>query len=101
MFDIGFSELMLIFVIGLVVLGPARLTETIRMTSKFIRKAKSTMHNMKTELLNEAELQNVQHEMRDVEKKVKDELSSHSHSLNEVRKETADTVSELDHSIRS
>ncbi|EGQ9935398.1 twin-arginine translocase subunit TatB, partial [Vibrio vulnificus] len=36
MFDIGFWELVLIFVVGLVVLGPERLPHAIRSVARFV-----------------------------------------------------------------
>lgn len=61
MFDIGFSELVLIFVIGLVVLGPERLPKAARTLGLWIGRAKSTFNNLRNELEREAFNQ----EMRD------------------------------------
>lgn len=41
MFDIGFSELVLVFVIGLVVLGPQRLPVAVRTVMGWIRALRS------------------------------------------------------------
>lgn len=54
MFDIGFSELVLIFVIGLVVLGPERLPKAARTLGLWIGRAKSTFNNLRNELEREA-----------------------------------------------
>ncbi|MFQ9623296.1 MAG: Sec-independent protein translocase protein TatB, partial [Enterobacteriaceae bacterium] len=37
MFDIGFSELLLVFVIGLIVLGPQRLPVAVKTVASWIR----------------------------------------------------------------
>lgn len=50
MFDIGFWELALISILGLVVLGPERLPHAIRSISGFIRSAKDMANNIKDEL---------------------------------------------------
>ena len=61
MFDIGFWEIMLISVIGLVVLGPQRLPIAIRTVLKWINTAKSMANSVKNEISQELEL----HEMNE------------------------------------
>lgn len=53
MFDIGFSELLLIAVVALVVLGPERLPKAARLTGLWVRKARAQWHAVKAELENE------------------------------------------------
>ena len=48
MFDIGFAELTLIFIIGLVVLGPERLPTVARTLGQWIGRARSTFNHLKT-----------------------------------------------------
>jgi len=50
MFDIGFSELVLTSVVGLVVLGPERLPSAVRGVARFIRNAKKIANGLKSEL---------------------------------------------------
>jgi len=50
MFDIGFSELFLCFVIALIVLGPERLPKVARSVGRWTGQAKSYMRNLSTEL---------------------------------------------------
>ena len=57
MFDIGFWELMLIAVIGLVVLGPERLPVAIRTVSRWVRAVRNTANGVKQELSQELKLQ--------------------------------------------
>ena len=61
MFDIGFWEIMLISVIGLVVLGPQRLPIAIRTVMKWVNTAKSMANSVKNEISQELEL----HEMNE------------------------------------
>lgn len=61
MFDIGFWEIMLISVIGLVVLGPQRLPIAIRTVLKWVNTAKSMANSVKNEISQELEL----HEMNE------------------------------------
>lgn len=54
MFDIGFAELFLLSLIGLLVLGPERLPAVARTVGGFVRKARISYHNLKRTV--EAEL---------------------------------------------
>lgn len=53
MFDIGFSELLLIAVVALLVLGPERLPRAARLAGLWIRKARAQWNAVKAELENE------------------------------------------------
>ena len=50
MFDIGFSELFLIAIVALVVLGPERLPKAARFAGLWVRKARAQWYSMKNEL---------------------------------------------------
>jgi sec-independent protein translocase protein TatB len=49
MFDIGFSELLLIGVVALLVLGPERLPKAARFAGLWVRKARAQWYSVKTE----------------------------------------------------
>ncbi len=67
MFDIGFSELLLVFVIGLIVLGPQRLPVAVKTVAGWIRALRSLATTVQNELTQELKLQ----EFRDSLKKSK------------------------------
>lgn len=50
MFDIGFSELLLIAVVALVVLGPERLPKAARFAGLWVRRARAQWYSVKSEL---------------------------------------------------
>lgn len=50
MFDIGFTELALILVLGLLVLGPERLPRVARTIGMYLRKARQTWYSVKNEV---------------------------------------------------
>ncbi|WP_234498079.1 Sec-independent protein translocase protein TatB [Vibrio maritimus] len=75
MFDIGFWELVLISMVGLVVLGPERLPTAIRSVSRFIRSAKEMANNVKGELSHELKIQELQANLRKTEEMGMEELS--------------------------
>ena len=55
MFDIGFGELFLCFVIALIVLGPERLPKVARSVGRWTGQAKSYMRNLSSELERETQ----------------------------------------------
>lgn len=54
MFDIGFAELVVIFVVALVVFGPERLPKMVRTVGYWTGRAKATVSQLKQELEREA-----------------------------------------------
>ncbi|MGM3159550.1 Sec-independent protein translocase protein TatB [Dickeya undicola] len=67
MFDIGFSELLLVMVIGLVVLGPERLPIAVRTVAGWIRALRSLASTVQNELAQELKLQELQDSLKKVE----------------------------------
>jgi len=53
MFDVGFSEIFVIAVVALVVLGPERLPKAARFAGLWVRRARAQWHSVKSELENE------------------------------------------------
>lgn len=50
MFEVGFSELIVIAVVALIVLGPERLPKAARMAGTFMRKARQSFEGLKNEV---------------------------------------------------
>ena len=91
MFDIGFWELVLISVVGLVVLGPERLPVAIRSVAKFINGAKAMANGVKDELAHELKIQELQENLKKAEKMGMEELSPDlKASVEELKKAAAD-----------
>lgn len=67
MFDIGFSELLLVLVIGLVVLGPERLPVAVRTVSSWIRTLRSLAATVQNELAQELKVQELQDSLKKAE----------------------------------
>ncbi|AWK14594.1 twin-arginine translocase subunit TatB [Candidatus Fukatsuia symbiotica] len=64
MFDIGFGELLLIMVIGLVVLGPQRLPVAVRTVTSWIKTLRSLATTVQQELSQELKLQELQDSLK-------------------------------------
>ncbi|MFS2223238.1 Sec-independent protein translocase protein TatB [Pantoea sp. B65] len=92
MFDIGFSELVLVFVIGLVVLGPQRLPVAVRTVVGWIRALRSLASSVQNELAQELKLQELQDSLRKVEQASKDSLSPELKESMEELKKTAESM---------
>ncbi|MDP4918149.1 MAG: Sec-independent protein translocase protein TatB [Haliea sp.] len=64
MFDIGFAELLLIGVVGLLVIGPERLPATIRTVSVWIQQIRRGFNQIRTEVEQELHNDEVLQELR-------------------------------------
>ena len=65
MFDIGFSELLLIAVVALVVLGPERLPKAARFAGLWVRRARAQWYAVKSELEHELAAEELQRSLRE------------------------------------
>lgn len=87
MFDIGFSELLLVLVIGLIVLGPQRLPVAVKTVAGWIRALRSLAATVQNELAQELKLQELQDSLRKVEKASLENLTPElKTSMDELRK---------------
>jgi Tat protein translocase TatB subunit len=59
-FDVGFPELVLVFIIGLLVLGPQRLPKVAAEVGKWVGRARRTASELRRQLEREIELSDVQ-----------------------------------------
>lgn len=67
MFDIGFSELLLVMIIGLVVLGPERLPVAVKTVAGWIRTLRSLAASVQNELTQELKLHELQESLKKAE----------------------------------
>ncbi|EHA1125095.1 Sec-independent protein translocase subunit TatB [Vibrio navarrensis] len=92
MFDIGFWELVLISVVGLVVLGPERLPHAIRSVSRFVGAARSMANSVKDELAHELKVQELQENLRKAEQMGMENLSPELKASVEQLQQAAQSV---------
>ncbi|MBE8597135.1 Sec-independent protein translocase protein TatB [Xenorhabdus sp. BG5] len=93
MFDIGFSELLLVMIIGLVVLGPERLPIAVKTVAGWIRVLRSLAANVQNELAQELKLQELQDTLKKMEEKA--DLQSLSPELKASMEELKDAAESL------
>ena len=67
MFDVGFSELLMIAVVALLVLGPERLPRAARMAGLWARRARAQWHSVRAELESELAADDLRRRMAEAE----------------------------------
>ncbi|MFD2192147.1 Sec-independent protein translocase protein TatB [Pistricoccus aurantiacus] len=75
MFDIGFLELLIIGVVGLLVLGPERLPKAARTAGMWIGKIKRTVANMQREISSQLEAEELRQKLDAQQKKLDENLN--------------------------
>lgn len=68
MFDVGFSELVLLFVIGLLILGPERLPRVASKLGRWMGKARRTAHQLRMQLEREMTMNDIMREKKERER---------------------------------
>ena len=92
MFDVGFAELLLLSVVGLLVLGPERLPRVARTLGGFVRKARSSWISLKHTI--EAEIR--AEELKEPLKHFEDEIKSTVDSVKSGADKLKDELKDLD-----
>ncbi|AAF83373.1 preprotein translocase subunit TatB [Xylella fastidiosa] len=85
MFDIGFSELLLIAVVALVVLGPERLPKAARFAGLLVRRARTQWESIKQELERELEAEALKRNLENAQQVIHDaqaQLQSNQQDMN-------------------
>ncbi|CAG8999400.1 MAG: Sec-independent protein translocase protein TatB [Candidatus Celerinatantimonas neptuna] len=90
MFDIGFWELVLCAVIGLIVLGPQRLPGAVRAVMKWVYTFRSMANQVREELEKEIQL-----------KELKDEIDEARHSGRKLGEQLKDSLDQASSSLHS
>lgn len=97
MFDIGFSEVLLIFVIALVVLGPEKLPKAASQVGRWIGRARAMARQFKEQLEEEVNLETVRKAHKEAAaKEEKDGVAGGTASAGASAGATADTVTNAD-----
>lgn len=90
MFDISFSELLLIGVVALVVLGPERLPRVARTVGHMFGRAQRYMNEVKSDIQREIDLD----EINSIKKQMEDASSSIKQSVNQLGSQIKDPLDE-------
>jgi sec-independent protein translocase protein TatB len=103
MFDVGFSELILIAVVALIVIGPERLPKVARTAGHLLGRLQRYVNDVKSDINREMQLedlkklqQQVAEQAKSMEQSVNQQLSSVETSLNEsIAQSVADKSPEI------
>jgi sec-independent protein translocase protein TatB len=93
MFDVGFSELFIIAVVALLVLGPERLPKAARFAGLWVRKARAQWYSVKSEFEFEMAQEEMKKHMSDVENTIKAPILELQESLQQASTDIEKTVS--------
>ncbi|ART80700.1 Sec-independent protein translocase protein TatB [Oceanisphaera avium] len=92
MFDIGFWELVVIAIVGLLVLGPERLPVAIRTVSRLFKTVRDTANSVKAELSQELRMEELHRDLKKAERLDIKHLSPELKESIDQLKEAADSV---------
>lgn len=76
MFDVGFSEILVIAVVALLVLGPERLPKAARFAGLWLRRARAQWNSVKAELENELADEELRRNLQQARSELHDALHS-------------------------
>lgn len=97
MFDIGFWEMLMIAVIGLLVIGPKRLPEVARALGRWTAKLRNFVASTRADLEREFNAT----EVRQMLDSKQDEINELRQMINDTRASIDDGASEVERSIKS
>lgn len=89
MFDIGFQELVLIGVVALLVFGPERLPRVAREAGLWLRKARSMVASVKSEIDQELQLEELKQTLREQKQRIEREAAALNADADELTKRIA------------
>lgn len=84
MFDVGFAELLLLSLVGLLVLGPERLPRVARTLGGLARKARSSWFSLKRSIEAEMRAEELREPLKHFEKEIKSTVSDLRSSVEAV-----------------
>jgi sec-independent protein translocase protein TatB len=87
MFDIGFSELLVIAVVALVVLGPERLPKAARFAGLWVRRARAQWYSVKAELERELAAEELRRNLQAARREVEEAGRSIEAGARDVEKQ--------------
>ncbi|MDR0184543.1 Sec-independent protein translocase protein TatB [Lysobacter arvi] len=85
MFDIGFSEIFVIAIVALLVLGPERLPKAARFAGLWVRRARAQWHSVKSELENELAAEELKRSLHETQESLREAQQGFNEGLDEAR----------------
>ena len=99
MFEVGFSELIVIAVVALIVLGPERLPKAARMAGTFMRKARQSFEGLKNEVERELAADDLRKRLAEIQAAPAALAESIMQPLQETGAQINQSLQELTHGV--
>lgn len=101
MFDIGFSELLIIAVVALIVLGPERLPKAARFAGLWVRKARAQWYSVKSEFEREMAADELKRSVGDPARELRKEMESVGKDMAAAGQAVSDSVRDAESLARA
>ncbi len=95
MFDVGLSELMVIAVVALVVIGPERLPKVARTAGLLLGRLQRYVNDVKSDINREMQLDELKKMQQDMTEQVQGIEASVTHDINEVESSLNNSIAPL------
>lgn len=100
MFDLGFSELLVIAVVALVVLGPERLPRAARFTGLWVRKARAQWYSVKSEFEREMAAEDLKRSIGDPARDLRGDVEDIRRELDQTSAQAGSALREAEATTR-
>lgn len=104
MFDVGFTEVTLIAIIALVVVGPKRLPQLAKTAGFWVGRARKTLADVKRDIdreMDQAELRDVRDSIESAKTEIDSAANNMSNSISSTNKSINDSIDDFDNSLKS
>lgn len=95
MFDVGFSEVVVCFLVALVVLGPERLPGVARAVGRWTGQAKSYLRNLSAELERETQVGELKKQLEEAKNALHEQSSAIESSVKHLDTKMSEEISNL------
>ena len=85
MFDIGFSEILIVATLTLIIMGPKRLPETVKTITLWLGRIRNFINSAKVEIENEVSIDEIKKQLHN--EKIMNEIEKSKRELNSISKD--------------
>ena len=85
MFDIGFSEILIVATLTLIIMGPKRLPETVKTITLWLGRIRNFINSAKVEIENEVGIDEIKKQLHN--EKIMNEIEKSKRELNSISKD--------------
>ena len=85
MFDIGFSEILIVATLTLIIMGPKRLPETVKIITLWLGRIRNFINSAKVDIENEVGIDEIKKQLHN--EKIMNEIEKSKRELNSISKD--------------